>query len=66
VIVKSLASARRTPALELGRQTAAPCSGGMSAAVLRLKVTLDGLAPKALRWIEAPADIKLNRGQCDN
>jgi hypothetical protein len=38
----------------------------MSAAVLRLKVTLDGLAPKALRWIEAPADIKLNRGQCDN
>jgi hypothetical protein len=66
VIVKSLASARRTPALELGGRTAASYSGGMSAAVLRLKVTLGGMAPKALRRIEVPADIKLNRGQCDN
>jgi len=45
---------------------AASYSGGMSAAVLRLKFTLDGVAPRALRRIEVRADIKLNRGQCDN
>ena len=33
---------------------AASYSGGMSAAVLRLKVTLGGMAPKALRRIEVP------------
>ena len=44
---------------------AASYSGGMSAAVLRLKFTLDGVAPRALRRIEVRADIKLNRGQCE-
>ena len=33
----------------------------MTAAVLRLKVTLDDVEPKVLRRIEVPADIKLDR-----
>jgi hypothetical protein len=33
----------------------------MTASVLHLKVTLDDIAPKVLRLIEAPADIKLDR-----
>ena len=33
----------------------------MTAAVLRLKVTLNDVEPKVLRRIEVPADIKLNR-----
>jgi Plasmid pRiA4b ORF-3-like protein len=36
-------------------------SGGMTAAVLRLKVTLNDVEPKVLRRIEVPADIKLDR-----
>jgi hypothetical protein len=52
--------------LDLGGRTAASYSGGMSDEVLRRKVTLDDVEPKVLRRIEVPADIKLNRGQCDN
>ena len=33
----------------------------MTAAVLRLKVTLNDVEPKVLRRIEVPADIKLDR-----
>jgi hypothetical protein len=33
----------------------------MSAAIVRLKVTLDDVEPKVLRRIEVPADIKLDR-----
>ena len=33
----------------------------MTAAILRLKVTLDDVEPKVLRRIEVPADIKLDR-----
>jgi hypothetical protein len=33
----------------------------MTAAVLRLKVTLDDIEPRVLRRIEVPADIKLDR-----
>ncbi len=33
----------------------------MTAAVFRLKVTLDDVEPKVLRRIEVPADIKLDR-----
>lgn len=33
----------------------------MTAAVLRLKVTLNDVEPKVLRRIEVPADVKLDR-----
>src|SRR5271155_806397 len=33
----------------------------MTAAILRLKVTLNDVEPKVLRRIEVPADIKLDR-----
>jgi len=35
--------------------------GGMTAAIARLKVTLDDVKPKVLRRIEVPADIRLHR-----
>jgi hypothetical protein len=47
--------------LELSERTKASYVGGMTAAIVRLKVTLDDVEPKIMRRIEVPLDIKLDR-----